>query len=68
MEKRLTFCEIIQQLQKSDYHILKWTAEDIKKYNQEARSVGSPLECSQELYKDLQQTYIVIKKETAILT
>ena len=52
VEKRLTFCEIIQQLQKSGYHILKWTAEDIKKYNQEARSVGSPLECGQELYKD----------------
>ena len=65
MEDRPVMCEILQQLQKPDFHILKWTKEDKEKYSEEARTLGAPLDCGHELYKDLQTIYLpVAQNET----
>ena len=58
VEERPTFCDIIQDLQKSDFHILKWSAEDKKTYSKEARRLGSSLELGKEMYKELQEAYL----------
>ena len=58
MDKRPTFSDIMQELQKSDFHILKWPVEDVNKYSPEARMLGSPLHLGKELYGDLQTTYL----------
>ena len=47
----------MQELQKSDFHILKWSTDDMSAYSPELRTLGSPLELGKELYKDLQTTY-----------
>ena len=62
-EERLIFCDIIQQLQRSDFHILKWSAEDTNKYSKETRTIGSPLDSGKELFKELQHTYIAASKD-----
>jgi hypothetical protein len=58
-DDRPTFCDITQELQKSDFHLLKWSAKDISSYDKEMRTIGSPLELGEELYKELQSTYIM---------
>ena len=49
--------DILQQLQQSDLHILKWTPEDVAKYSKEVRTLGSALKLGKELYKNLQHVY-----------
>ena len=56
--ERPTFGDIMQELQKSDFHIVKWSEEDIKTYSQKTRTLGAPLQLGKELYTDLQATYL----------
>jgi hypothetical protein len=58
VEERICFCEIIQQLQKSDYELLKWSTEDVNTYSKGSRTIGAPLELGKELFVDLQNTYV----------
>ncbi len=62
VETRISFNDVVHNLQKSDYSILKWKPEDLETYSQETRAIGSPLELGQELYKDLQHVYLAKPK------
>ena len=57
-DDRPSICNIIQDLQRSDFHLLKWNAEDVNAYSKEMRTIGAPLELGEELYMDLQYTYV----------
>lgn len=61
-ENRPNFCDITQLLQRSDFHILKWSADDINLYGKEIRTIGCPLQLSKELYQELQNTYVPVIK------
>ena len=58
VDERPTFCDIMQELQKSDFHILKWSTDDMSAYSPELLTLGSPLELGKGLYKDLQTIYL----------
>ncbi len=58
VDQRPCFGEIVQQLQKPDFHILKWSAEDVNAHGQEVRKLGAPSHLGKELYEDLQRTYL----------
>lgn len=49
----------MQELQKSDYYILKWSPEEKSTYSLESRKLGSPLKYGRELYTDLQTIYLL---------
>ncbi|CAI8021504.1 Ephrin type-A receptor 4a (Fragment) [Geodia barretti] len=57
-ESRPTFPEVQVELQRPDFKLLTWTAEDVAAYTEEARTLGGPLEAAEELYTDIQKTYI----------
>ena len=57
-DQRPNFGDIVQQLQKPDFHILKWSAEDKNLCSKEAQTLGSPLHLGKELYKDQQGLYL----------
>ena len=56
-EFRPTFPDIQTVLQRPDFKLLTWTAEDVAAYTEEARTLGAPLEAGEELYTDIQNTY-----------
>ena len=57
-ESRPTFPDILTVLQRPDFKLLTWTAEDVVAYTEEARTLGAPLEAGEELYTDIQRTYV----------
>ena len=54
---RPTFPEIQVELQRPDFKLLTWTAENVAAYTEEARTLGAPLEAGEELYTNIQNTY-----------
>ena len=56
-ESRPTFPDIQTVLQRPDFKLLTWTAEDVAAYTEEARTLGAPLEAGEELYTEIQKTY-----------
>ena len=54
---RPTFPEIQVELQRPDFKLLTWTAEDVAAYSEEARTLGAALEDGEELFTDIQETY-----------
>ncbi|CAI8017965.1 Ephrin type-A receptor 8 (Fragment) [Geodia barretti] len=58
-DSRPTFPEIQVELQRPDFKLLTWTAEDVAAYTEEARTLGAPLEVGNELYIDIQKTYTI---------
>ena len=58
-DSRPTFPEIQVELQRPDFKLLTWTAEDVAAYTEETRTLGAPLEAGEELYTDIQKSYIV---------
>ena len=56
-ESRPEFPDIQVELQRPDFKLLTWTAEDVAAYTEQARTLGSPLEAGEELYTDIQKTY-----------
>ena len=56
-DHRPTFPEILVGLQRPDFKLLTWTAEDVAAYTEEARTLGAPLEAGEELYTDIQKLY-----------
>ena len=57
-ESRPLFPDILMELQRPDFKLLKWTAEDVSAYSEQARTLGAPLEAGEELYQELQKTYV----------
>ena len=57
-ESRLTFSDIQTVLQRPDLKLLTWMAEDVAAYTEEARILGAPLEAGEELYTEIQKTYV----------
>ena len=55
---RPSFCAIIIELQHPDFEILKWSDEDKALYSEKAMTLGSPIEEGNNLFKDLQYTYL----------
>ena len=54
---RPKFACVLQSLQHPDFKLLKWTAEDVSAYSEQARTLGAPLEAGEELYQELQNMY-----------
>ena len=50
------------ELQRPDFKLLTWMAEDVAAYTEEARTLGAPLEAGEQLYTDIQKTYILYIK------
>ena len=61
-ESRPTFPDIQTVIQRPDFKLLTWTAEDVAAYTEEARTLGAPLEAGEELYTDIQNTYMKISE------
>ena len=57
-ESRPTFPDIQTVIQRPDFKLLTWTAEDVAAYTEEARTLGAPLEAGKELYTDIHNTYV----------
>ena len=57
-ESRPLFPDILVELQHPDFKLLKWTAEDVSAYSEQARTLGASLEAGEELYLDFQKTYV----------
>ena len=55
--KRPSFLDLSNQLSLSDSKLLAWTEED-KSTHPEADRLGAALDCSQDLYKNLQIKYV----------
>ena len=64
-DARINFCEICSTLNLPDIKTLKWSAADVEKYSEAARTIGAPLAEGEELFTELQSTnnhfYISIK-------
>ena len=56
-EIRPAFPHILLELMHPDFKLLKWTAEDVSAYSEQARTLGAPLEAGEELFVDLQKFY-----------
>ena len=54
---RPEFPDIQVELQRPDFKLLTWTAEDVAAYTEQARTLGAPLEAGEELYTELQKSY-----------
>ena len=61
---RPTFTELMQELSLPDTKILKWTEED-KMVHPEASVLGAQLHYAEDLYPDLQNSYVVSNKNVA---
>ena len=59
---RPTFPYIQVELQRPDFKLLTWMAEDVAAYTEETRTLGAPLEAGEQLYTDIQKTYILYIK------
>ena len=55
---RPVFYEICSTLNLPDIKTLKWSAADIEKYSEAARTIGAPLAEGEELFTELQNTYM----------
>ena len=51
------FGDMHLELQHPEFKLLKWTAEDLSAYSEQARTLGAPLEAGEELYPDIQKSY-----------
>ena len=56
-ELRPSFPDIQLELQRPDFKLLTWTAEDVAGHTEQARTLGAPLEAGEELYADIQSMY-----------
>ena len=54
-DSRPMFLDVLLELQRPDFKLLTWTAEDVAAYTEEARTLGAPLEAGEELFRDLRQ-------------
>ena len=56
-KSRPSFGAMFLELQRPDFKLLTWTAEDVAAYTEQARTLGAPLEAGEELYTELQCMY-----------
>ena len=49
---RPVFPHVLLELQRPDFKLLTWTAEDVAAYTEEARTLGAPLEAGEELFRE----------------
>ena len=52
-----TFYEVHGLLNFPEFKVLKWSAADVEKYSEAARTIGAPLSEGEELFTKLQSTY-----------
>lgn len=45
-------------LQRPDFQLLWWSEEDKTAYSEKARTLGGPVEDGEEMYTELQNTYV----------
>ena len=56
-EARPDFPSLFLKLQRPDFKLLTWVAEDVAAYTEEARTLGAPLEAREQLYTDIQSHF-----------
>ena len=54
----MSFGAMVLELQHPDFKLLTWTAEDVAAHNEQARTLGAPLEAGENLYTDIQKRYV----------
>ena len=55
-DARPVFYEICSTLNLPEVKTLKWSAADVEKYSEAARTIGAPLAEAEELFTELQNT------------
>ena len=60
--KRPNFLSVCKELSQPDPKLLKWSEED-KAVHPEAAKLGAELLSAQDLYKDLQNKYLVVSSD-----
>ena len=55
---RPEFTDVLLDLMRPDFKLLTWTAEDVAAHNEQARTLGAPLEAGENLYTDIQKRYV----------
>ena len=55
--------DIAVGLQRPDYQILKWSADEIARYDVATRTLGSPLTKGCSLHLNLQRKYLITSNE-----
>ena len=58
-ELRPTFFDVLLVLQRPDFQLLNWLPDDVATYSEQARTLGAPVEAGEELYTELQKTYLL---------
>ena len=56
-ESRPTFTDTVVLLQRPDFQLLRWSAEDEVAYSEKARTLGGPVEDGNELFTELQEVF-----------
>jgi len=56
-DSRPLFYDLLLLLQRPDFQLLRWSAEDEVVYSEKARTLGGPVEDGVELYAELQESY-----------
>ncbi len=59
--ERPTFPNLKHELDQPDSILLHWTDEDRSNVNPEATIIGAPLNHTEQLYMDLQRSYVVTR-------
>ena len=55
---RPSFCDFINELQRPDFKILKWSEKDKAVSSEKAMTLGAPIEEGASLFEDLQYIYM----------
>ena len=56
-EARPTFYEVHGLLNFPEFKVLKWSAADVEKYSEAARTIGAPLAEGEDMFTELQSAY-----------
>ena len=57
-DSRPGFYEICSMLSLPESKILKWSPEDSETYNEQARTIGAPLEEGENMFIQLHESYL----------
>ena len=57
--RRPTFPQLVEMLSRADFELFAWEEEDLKDSDPQVKLIGAPLEVAQDLYPELQRSYII---------
>ena len=56
---RPTFPQLVELLSRADFELFAWEEDDLRNIDPLAKVIGAPLEISENLYRELQNSYVI---------